>query len=613
MAAGITYVDGPRLTRAVAAAADWVAAGREEINRINVFPVPDGDTGTNFSLTLRTVADALKALGDAPLSDTARTMARAAVLGARGNSGMMLAHFLLGFADALGQRAIATAPDIARAIRSGADSLYESLDDPREGTILTVAREAAIAAEPVARTSPDLGEFMRRLLEEGEAALARTPELMQVLKDAGVVDAGGKGFVRMLEAVVRYIDGQPISAGPAIGDAEESSLVPAATTDVAAERDFQFCSEVLVRGDRLPPANEVRSAMHAFGGSTVVAVAGDILKIHVHTDTPEAVFSYAARWGRVDTTKAQDMRVQHRQLAHADRRPVAIVTDTSADLPDSVLDRHHIAMVPLQVVFGGASFRDRVELRPEEFYRKLRSSAELPTTSQPAPADFIQVFRDAGAAADEVVAVLLGSTLSGTFKAAQAAVRAGGLQGVHLVDSGSASLGVGLLALRGAELAESGWSGPRIAAELTRLRSRSGMLLTVDRYDHLLRSGRISRAKAWLAGMLDVKPILSFDAQGNVVPVERIRGRENVEAGVLALLEQRLTPRPQVLRFGVAHADAPEAAERMRARLVERYRPRDCFVCLATGVLGTHVGPGAWGVFYQVEDADPPEKRIHAG
>jgi DegV family protein with EDD domain len=613
MAAGITYVDGPRLTRAVTAAADWVAAGREEINRINVFPVPDGDTGTNFSLTLRTVADALKALGDAPLSETARIMARAAVLGARGNSGMMLAHFLLGFADALGQRAVATAPDIARAIRTGADRLYESLDDPREGTILTVAREAAVAAEPVAQTSADLGEFMRRLLEEGEAALARTPELMQVLKDAGVVDAGGKGFVRMLEGVVRYIDGDPISAGPDFGDAEESSLIPAATTDIAAERDFQFCTEVLVRGDRLPPANEVRSAMHAFGGSTVVAVAGDILKIHVHTDTPEAVFSYAARWGRVDTTKAQDMRVQHRQLAHLDRRPVAIVTDTSADLPDSVLDRHHIAMVPLQVVFGESTFRDRVELRPEEFYRKLRSSAELPTTSQPAPADFIQVFRDAEAVADEVVAVLLGSTLSGTFKAAQVAVRTGGLQGVHLVDSGSASLGVGLLALRGAELAESGWSGPRIAAELSRIRTRAGMLLTVDRYDNLLRSGRISRAKAWLAGMLDVKPILSFDAQGNVVPVERVRGRENVEARVLAVLEQRLTPRPQVLRFGVAHADAPEVAERIRAQLVERYRPRDCFVSLATGVLGTHVGPGAWGVFYQVEDADSPEKRMPAG
>ncbi len=610
--AGITYVDGPRLTRAVAAAADWVAAGREEINRINVFPVPDGDTGTNFSLTLRTVA-ALKALGDATLPDTARTMAQAAVLGARGNSGMMLAHFLLGFTDALGQRAVATAPDIARAIRNGADRLYESLDDPREGTILTVAREAAIAAEPVARTSPDLGEFMRRLLEEGEAALARTPELMQVLKDAGVVDAGGKGFVRMLEGVVRYIDGDPVSGGTVPEESESRTYVPAAATDVAAEQDFQFCTEVLVRGDRLPSANEVRSAMHAFGGSTVVAVAGDILKIHVHTDTPEAIFSYAARWGRVDSTKAQDMRVQHRQLGHVERRPVAIVTDTSADLPDSILDRLQISMVPLQVVFGESTFRDRVELRPQEFYRKLRTSAELPTTSQPAPADFIQVFRDAGAEADEVVAVLLGSTLSGTFKAAQAAVRAAELQAVHLVDSRSASLGVGLLALRGAELAESGWSGARIAEELRRIQGRSGMLLTVDQYDNLLRSGRISRTKAWLAGMLDVKPILSLDGEGNVVPVERVRGKENVEARVLALLDQRLTPRPKVLRFGVAHADTPDVAQRIQTRLVEKYRPRDCIVSLATGVLGTHVGPGAWGIFYQVEDADPPEKRIPAG
>src|ERR671914_2337299 len=244
MTVGIAYVDGPRLARAVYAAADWVAAGRDEINRINVFPVPDGDTGTNFSLTLRAVADALTALGDATLPETARTMARAAVLGARGNSGMMLAHFLLGFTDTLGDRRIATAPDIASAIRQGADRLYESLDDPREGTILTVAREAAIAGEAVARTSPDIGEFMRRLLEEGEAALARTPELMQILKDAGVVDAGGKGFVRMLEGVVRYMDGSPVSVPGEVEEREIRTPLPAATADVAAERDFQFCTEV---------------------------------------------------------------------------------------------------------------------------------------------------------------------------------------------------------------------------------------------------------------------------------------------------------------------------------------------------------------------------------
>jgi fatty acid kinase/fatty acid kinase fatty acid binding subunit len=601
MMVGIAYVDGPRLARSILAAADWVAAGREEINRINVFPVPDGDTGTNFTLTLRAIADALRSLGDAPLRETASTIARAAVLGARGNSGMMLAHFLIGFTESLGQRDTATASDIARAIRLGADRLYESLDDPREGTILTVARDAATAAEPIAADSSDIGDFMQRLLKEGEAALARTPDLMALLKEAGVVDAGGKGFVRMLEGVVRYIQGDPTLLAEVHSDGKPSP-VPAADVSVGAEQDFRYCTEVLVRGDHLPPMNEVRTAMHGFGGSTVVAVMGDILKIHVHTDTPEAVFTYAARWGRVETTKAEDMRIQHRRLAHVERRAVAIVTDSSADLPDRVLDQYRIALVPLQVIFGDSTFRDRVELKPEDFYRRLRHSRELPTTSQPAPAEFAEAFRSARAEAAQVVAVLLGSALSGTFASAQAAVRSAELAGIYLVDSRSASLGVGLLALRGAELAEAGWTAPKIAEELTRIRDTSGMLLTVDRYDNLLRSGRISRGKAWLAGMLDVKPILTLDKEGRVVPLERVRGRENVEARALALLDQRLSPRPKVVRFGIAHADAPEAAERIRAALVERYKPRDCFVTLATGVLGTHVGPGAWGIFYQIED-----------
>jgi DegV family protein with EDD domain len=300
------------------------------------------------------------------------------------------------------------------------------------------------------------------------------------------------------------------------------------------------------------------------------------------------------------------MRQQHRRLAHTERRAVAIVADSSADLPDPVLDQHQIALVPLQVVFGGFTFRDRVELRPEEFYQRLRQTSELPTTSQPTPAAFIQAFRDARQAADEVVAVLLGSNLSGTYGSAQAAIRAGELRGVHLVDTRSASFGVGLLALRGSELAEAGWPASRVAAELTRIRSQGGMLLTVDRYDNLLRSGRISRGKAWLAGMLDVKPILSFDNDGKVVPIDRVRGRENVESRVLSILDERLTPRPKRLRFGIAHADASETAERIRAALVEKYAPQDCFVTLATGVLGTHVGPGAWGIFYQVEDGAGP-------
>jgi DegV family protein with EDD domain len=590
MNVGIAYVDGPRLSRSLLAASDWVTAGRDEINRINVFPVPDGDTGTNFSLTLRSVADALRALGDSPLDNTARTAARGAVLGARGNSGMMLAHFLLGFAEALEGREKGIAQDIARAIRQGADRLYSSLDDPREGTIITVAREAALAAERAAADSPDISVF-GPARQEGtcRAGLRRCSR-------SRCGDAGGKaGGIR----VVRLSGRSHPSATATTG---EFSSIPAAEFDVAAERDFQFCTEAMVRGEQLPSANEVRSVLREFGGSVQVVVVGDILKLHVHTDTPDAVFTCAARWGTVSATKAEDMRVQHRKLAHPERRPVAIVADSSSDLPDAVLDRHHIALVPLQVMFGDTVYRDRVELKPEAFYATMRRSRAHPTTSQPTPAEFVRVLRDARSEADEVVAVLVASRLSGTFQAGMMAARAANIDGVEFVDSASASLGLGLLALRGAELAESGWSARDIAEELRRIRRQSGALVTVDRFDNLLRSGRVTRGKAWLAGLLDVKPILGLDDLGSIIPVDRVRGRDNVVPRVLSLLERRLTPRPKAVRFGIVHAEAPEPAERMRRAVVAAYQPRDCFVTLATGVLGAHVGFGAWAVFYQVED-----------
>ncbi|MEO6066779.1 MAG: DegV family protein [Gemmatimonadales bacterium] len=602
---GLMYVDGPRLARGLFAATEWVWGRREEINRINVFPVPDGDTGTNLCLTLRSVADALRALGDSPLPDTVQAMSRGAVLGARGNSGMMLAHFLLGFAEASGQRLTLDTRELAQCLAAGAAHLETSVDEPREGTILTVAREVAQAAIRTSTSTEDFRAFMDALLLESEASLARTPELLQVLRDAGVVDAGAKGFVLMVEGIVRYMKGDPIEAADDVPRSTEADFAPAAYAAVAAERDFHYCTEVMVKGASLPPSNEVRAAMRPFGGSLVVVVAGGLLKVHVHTDTPEAVFSLAARWGSIEFTKAEDMRAQHRQLAHGDRRPVAVVADSSADLPDAVLDRQHIALVPLQVIFGDRTYRDRVELKPEEFYRLMAQSKVPPTTSQPTPADFIQAFRDAKVAADEVVAVLLSGALSGTLQSGAAAVKAAGLKGIHLVDSRSASLGVGLLALRATELAESGWAAKEIAAELVRIRSQSGCFITVDRFDNLLRSGRVSKGKAWLAGMLDVKPILGLDARGAIVPVDRVRGRENVVPRVLSLLDKALTPRPKALRFGVVHAEAPEAAERVRTALAAAFRPKDVIVNLATGVLGVHVGPGAWAVFWQVEDGVP--------
>jgi len=601
----IGYLDGRRLRRSLLAAAAWVVAGRDELNRINVFPVPDGDTGTNFSHTVRSIADALHRLGDAPLPEVTRTAAEASVRGARGNSGMMLSHFLLGFHEGIGQRMRVRSHELAAAIRRGFERLQGALEKPVEGTILSVAREAARGAERAASEQADILPLLRSTLEHADQALQRTPEQLAVLKKAGVVDAGGKGFVRMLEGVVRLIETGMHGAELPVEGAID--LAPAAVASVAAEQDYRYCTEVLVRGDRLPGSVEARAALASLGGSLLVLRTADLLRVHIHTDDAAAVFRIAEPWGEIVTRKADDMREQHRLLTTAARR-VAVVCDSSCDLPDEVLDRYGIAIVPLHVLFGDEVFLDRVELAPAEFYRRLRGPGPAPTTSQPSPSQFAAAFEHAFAEADEVVAVTLSSALSGTYTSADAARRgladASPSAGVRLVDSRSASFGVGLLALRAAELAEGGWDADAIARELERIRGRSGMFCTVDTLEFLLRGGRVSRLQAWVGKLLDMKPILSLDGDGKVVAAGRVRGQAALLPRLFRLLDARLPPGPppRRLRLAVAHADVPELAARVRDALVERYHPSEVLVAPVTGVLAAHVGPGAWGVFYQVED-----------
>ena len=584
-----------------------MAAGRDELNRINVFPVPDGDTGTNMCLTLRAVAAAVRNLGDAtaalPLPHVAETMAQASVRGARGNSGMMLSQFLLGFREGIGQRLRISARELAAAIGIGFERLRSSLDEPIEGTILTVAREAADEAGRAGSES-DLRVFMSRIVTRAEQALQRTPELLAALKNAGVVDAGAKGFVRFLEGVKRLIEEGQVAEG-AVDRAGEGSNA-AALTEVDGTRDYRYCTELMLRSAALPDPAAVRKALRAHGGSIVVLATGDLLKAHVHTDAPEAVFQLAGTWGTLESTKADDMRAQHQALQA--RRPVAFVTDTACDLPDELVLQYDVGLVPMQLIVDEHGYRDRLELTAAEFFRRMRAGLDA-STSQPAPQAFADAYRDAARAGDHVIAVTVSSGLSGTHANAVAAAKRFDPESdrVTVVDSRTASLGEGLLVVRGVELAAAGWQPGAIVRELGRVRAQSGGFFTVDNFERLVRSGRVGRGRAWLGTKLNLKPVMSLSIEGKIEPVARARGREGARKRLLELLDRALSPRPKGLRLGVVHGDIPEFAETLRAELVARYRPMQCLVSPITPVIAAHAGIGAWGVFYQNEDGTKAE------
>jgi DAK2 domain fusion protein YloV len=353
----ISYLDGPRLRRSLLAACEYTQLQRTELNRINVFPVPDGDTGTNLALTVQTIADHLRKNTARDFDAVADEAAQAAVLGARGNAGMMLSHFLLGFAEWTQGMGRVSAADFSQALRAGAERLQEALDLPVEGTILTVMRDTAVAA--LEAKVQDFTHLMDILVERARASLARTPELLPPLKKAGVVDAGAKGFVHLLEGVVQYINGDPLVT---LENAPVYSETAAAAGIVDYPREaerFRYCTEALVRGDALPERATVQDRLRAEGDSLIVIRSGDVLKVHVHTDDPGAVFTFLKTLGHLATHKAEDMWAQHaaaERAAHGHltlaRRPVGIVTDSASDLPEEIVRAHGIKVVPLHLVKG---------------------------------------------------------------------------------------------------------------------------------------------------------------------------------------------------------------------------------------------------------------------
>jgi fatty acid kinase/fatty acid kinase fatty acid binding subunit len=606
----IGYLDGPRLRRTLVAACEYAQTQRTELNRINVFPVPDGDTGTNLALTVRAIADHLRGNRDQAVAAVAQEAASAAVLGARGNCGMMLSHFLLGFAADLRDRVRIGTQEFAGALRAGVRNLCEALDSPVEGTILTVMRDTAEAASP---GQGDFATLLQQLVERARASLARTPELLPVLRSAGVVDAGAKGFVSLLEGVLLFIHGDPLltdskAASDTAGPADEEDAAAARVEFPDTPERFRFCTEALVRGDALPTQLDVRARLREHGDSLIVIRSGSVLKIHVHTDHPEAVFTYLRGVGRLVTHKAEDMHAQHDAVEHAAdqhirlaRRPVVIMTDSASDLPEEVIRAHGIQVTPLLLMDADRTYRDGIDITAEEFHRRLTSDASLPTTSQPAPADFMETFARAAEDGEAVVGVILGSALSGTFRSAAAAAARFHGAPVRVVDSAAASLLQGLLVMRACELAELGRSPEDIVADVAETRRRSGLLFTVDTFDRLLASGRVGRGRALLGSVLGVKPVLEVTVEGTVAPVGKAVGMMRARTLLLDTLARRI-PRGARVRFGVVHAGDPATVEPVSDELRARYGGDvEILASPVTPVLATHIGSGAWGVAYLVE------------
>ncbi len=592
----IAYLDGRRLRRVILAGVRHVSREREELDRINVFPVPDGDTGTNLALTLHSIADAVRPLDSRSLGEVAERAAEASVMAARGNSGMLFSRFLLTFARTVRAKLRAGSAEVAEALAAAAASLHDVLENPREGTIITVARDmAAEARRRASAGGTDLYYCTKDMLAAAERSLRRTREMLPALREAGVVDAGAKGFVAFFEGIVHYVEGR-MGDDHLDEEASTRTLYHAREAGVGAD-EGRYCTQIAVRGDGLPEDREIRAALKGLGTSTIVLRAGNVAKVHIHADAPDAVVAVLSGFGEIVSERIEDTT-----LTGATHH-VAVVVDSSADLPREWVERHGVTVVPLQVVLDDVTYRDGVDIDAAALYERMgEADGALAGTSQPSPQAFLDAYRRGLArGAESILGIYISSAVSGTYNTGAATLN--GMEGVEGVafDSRTGSLGAGLLTVRAVELLDEGLGLADVVRELERVRGQSNVFFTVDTMEYLLRSGRIGRAKAWIGGMLDLKPILSLTDDGRLTAVGRARGREAVLDRVFELLDERLVAASRY-RFGVVHFAAEEMARHIVEELRVRYDALEILSGPATAALGVHVGPGAWALAYQIED-----------
>lgn len=603
----IRYVDGIRLNRALRAGIRRVISKQDYLNKINVFPVPDGDTGTNMVFTLNTVRQLLVRSVNKHVGNTLTAVADASIDGARGNSGAILAQFFQGLSDAAAELQTLTLTDFSYAVTTGADYARTAMSEPKEGTILTVLSDFASSIKQGVEQIKlcDFVALLEHGVEAAQKSLAETPQQLEVLKKAGVVDAGAQGFVELIEGITDFI------REGSVADLNKPLDIGFDNSDEIMEHDhgdleFQFCTECLIKtvdDDQRIDHKSLREQLNAIGNSVVVAGSTRKTKVHCHVNHPDDVFKLAAKFGEVSGQKADDMQ-QQTHLTQDTKQKVVIVTDSAADIPEGLIEDLNIYIVPVRVNFGNKSYLDKVSLSADEFYAELVTNPEHPKTSQPPPGDFRRQFEFLASHFSTVIYISVTSGVSGTLQSAQtAAERVMSDSMVHTVDGKNLAVGQGLVTIAAARLAKAGASAEEVLQKIEHYVDTTKVYAYLGDVNYAVKGGRVSKSKKVLVDLLRLNPILTASPEGKLTTGGNFFGHANRVKKFTRFLLKKLD-QSKTYRILVSHANSPDEGEELMQLLKEKVNHIESIDMTDTGTaVGAHGGPGT--VVAGIQEVDP--------
>jgi uncharacterized protein len=573
-------LDAVALYQSFVSGGNEIVRRREEINKINVFPVADGDTGTNLAMTMGSLIESSSPMPTA--GQTLRSMADAALTGARGNSGIIFAQFFVGLSEAIGELATISSDRFAEAAKNAERRAREAVLVPVEGTILTVIRDWVRSFEEHKHLK-DFGLIFQRTLKRAKQSLDNTPNLLPALKKENVVDAGAEGFFHFLRGATKYLTSG--ASEPAPSGAEAAQLPP--SVHGGEYPTARYCVEVLIRGADID-LQRLRGELPSLGDCGIAAGGSTKARVHVHSDDPGLVMKRLSAYGTVQEQKVDDMLREY-EVTHARKYPIALVTDSVCDLPKALIDRYQIHVVPMSITIGDAQYLDGLTVSNERIYEAMEARGPYPTTSLPSPATFRLLYSFLSTYYESIIAIHVSGRLSGTFglSAGEAAKLTG--KRISVIDSRNNSGSQALIVLRAAELIAEGRSHDEVLAAIEGFIPKARIFVSVPTLKYMVKGGRVSPLTGLAAKLLNLKPIVSLDEQGGSVLYGKAFSKAANVARIIQLVQEFIGA-DDLRCYGIVHAGDLDDATDFASRLEAVTGRKPLFIQEISPIIGLNAG-----------------------
>ena len=588
----LNEMDGRRLYYTFIAGARKVIEHQVELNKINVFPVNDGDTGTNLVSTIRSVIDSLHPHRSYKI--TADRIAETTLINARGNSGIIFAQFLYGMSTETGNYKTITISQFAESVKNSVRYIYDAVANPVEGTMLTVIKDWANYIYDNRYRISDFNEMFISSLHVLNKSLIETKSKLAVLKKANVVDAGAKGFVLFVEGIIDFITNRNLKE--LIQVKTETALFEKFEESISEKVDLRYCTEALIKNSSIDN-KALLSTLEKYGNSIVVAGSDRMRRIHLHTNNPAELLNELRKTGTLAFQKADDM-IRQSEIVYNRKWKIALVTDSTCDLAQDLIDNYQINLLPLSINFGENHYLDKITIQPEQFYTLLKENTDYPKSSQVNEKAFTNLYSQLASHYDSIIAIHVSEKLSGTFNSSQKAAQAISKEfnkPISVINSKNISGALGLVILKTAQAIEAGYSHDQVVNMAEKWTNNIRIFVSVSNIKYMVRGGRVSAVKGLIARILNINPIVSIDESGKaIVFAKAFNQKANMEK-VMAHI-RKISQDKTIWNYIVLHANNIEAARWYSEKMEALTMKTPVSVVNISPVIGVHAGIGAASV-----------------